>query len=575
MSSAVKLGLSGCLLAFCSITQSVAQEIPPAATNQVEQLIEDRIEVLAQNAEEETDFTEIAEALRIFAENPINLNKTSREELSQLGLLSDVQIDQLLNHIRVYGPLIALEELQAVDGYDLNTIYSILPFVTLKTEWTSEKDWFRKAVTNGKHTFILRSQRVLETQKGYLPVPEGSTSRSYYLGDPWKHYARYRFVYQRKISFGVTAEKDQGEELFRNTQSSFDFYSAHLTVRDIGKIRSVNIGDYQLAYGQGLTLWTGLAFGKSPEAVSIKKNPYGILPYTSVNEFLFKRGMAVSLRQGPWSLDVFYSSRGLDGTLSDSLNQEETFSSFFESGYHRSLSELDKKNSIHETFYGGHLQYSRKRFGIGITGVHSEYNKPLLPSPSLYNRFYFNGKQLTNVGTDYSYLWRNISLFGEVSRSSNSSVAYLNGAIFALDPKVSFSVLNRNYPRDFQSVTSNPFRESSNTINENGTYFGLMIRPVRQITFTGYYDAFSFPWLRYQADSPTEGFEYVIQTTYTPYRGLYMYVRYRVQSKPENAGSHSTPVDIPVDILQRNYRYDITSKISPAVTLHSRVEMIS
>lgn len=562
---------------FCLLLNTsflFAQEVPPQQATQVEQKVEERIENLAQTVDEETDFTEITEALRYFAEHPVNLNKTTREELRQLGLLSDVQIENLFTHIEKYGQLLALEELQAVDGFDLNTIYSILPYVSLKSEWMAEKGWFRKAFRNGKHTLILRTQRVLETQKGFLPVPEGSTSQSYYLGDPWKYYARYRFIYQRKISFGITAEKDQGEEFFKGSQQSFDFYSAHLTVRDLGFIRSLNIGDYQLAYGQGLVAWTGLAFGKTPEAISIKKNPYGILPYTSVNEFFFKRGAAVSFGKGPFTLDVFYSSKNFDGSLSDTINNEETFTSFFESGYHRSPNELDKKNSIKEKFYGSHLQFNKKRLGLGVTVVKSEFSKVLNPSSSLYNQFYFRGNELTVAGVDYNYLWRNVSLFGEATRSDNGTIAYLNGAMFALDPKVSFSVLNRNYPRNYHSLASNPLRESSNAINEKGTYFGIMIKPGRRFTLTAYYDVFSFPWLRYTVHSPTEGFEYMVQGMYTPNKKLNMYVRYRMQSKPENASGDVTPIDVPVDINQRNYRYDIVSKVSQAFTLHSRVEWV-
>jgi hypothetical protein len=565
---------SVCLIFIFWANETFAQEVPPQQATQVEQKIEERIENLAQTADEETDFTEIAEALKYFAEHPINLNKTTREELRQLGLLSDVQIENLFLHISKYGQLLAIEELQAVDGFDLTTIYLLLPYVSLRTEWTAEKDWLKKAFRNGRHTLIMRSQRVIETQNGFLPVPEGSASRSYYLGDPWKHFMRYRFTYQRKISFGITAEKDQGEEFFKGSQKSFDFYSAHLSVRDLGFIRSITIGDYQLAYGQGLVAWTGLAFGKTPEAISIKKNPYGILPYTSVNEFFFKRGAALLLGKGPITLDIFYSSKKFDGTLSDTLNAEETFSSFFESGYHRSPNELDKKNSVNETFYGSHLGFSKNRLGIGFTAMRTEYNKTLAPASQLYNKFYFRGSGLTNVGADYQYLWRNVSLFGEAGRSDNGAVAWLNGAMFALDPKVSFSVLNRHYPRNYHSLAANPLRESSNAINEQGTYFGLMVKPVHRFTLTAYYDVFSFPWLRYSVHSPTEGYEYLLQALFTPNKKLNMYVRYRMQRKPENAAGDVTPIDVPVDISQRNYRYDLVAKVSRAFTFHSRVELV-
>jgi len=554
-----------------SIFNSFSQVVPPASTNE-DQKIEERIENIAQTADENTDFTELADNLKYFSENPINLNSTSKRELEQLDLLTDIQIENYFRHLEKHGKLISLEELQTIDGFDAATIRNILPYVELKESYSLDKQTLYKIFKDGKNFLLIRTQRNLETQKGFRP-PEDS-SDSHYPGNPWKYYARYRFTSGRKLSFGVTAEKDQGEEFFKGTQSSFDFYSAHLFVRDMGFIKSLAFGDYQLAYGQGLTLWTGLAFGKSPDVVNVKKNAYGISPYTSVNEVLFKRGAAISVGSKKFQADLFYSNKKFDGNLTDTLEQIEQFSSFQESGYHRTHSELADKNAVKEEFFGGHLNYKNKNLSLGFTAVRSEFDKSLAPSPQVYNTFYFIGTELTNAGFDYSYLFRNISLFGEAARSDNGSIAYVNGAMISLDPKISFSVVNRNYPREYHALYANAFRESSSNFNETGTCFGLLVRPKQSITLSGYFDAFSFPWLRYQVNAPTSGFEYLSQATYTPNKKLTMYVRYRQTTKPENASGDVTPIDAVVNRTQRNYRFDISTKISKSFTLHNRVEIV-
>lgn len=551
-----------------------AQETP-ANENKADEKIEERIENIAVTADENTDFTEIADQLKYYLEHPIDLNRTSREELLELGLLSEQQAAAMLNHITAHGKLIALQELQSVEGFDLQTIYSILPYVKIGNSFSLGRNSLNRILKEGQHTLILRTQRVLEEQKGFQPIPEGSTSQSYYLGDPWKIYARYRFTFQRKLSIGVTAEKDQGEEFFKGSQSSFDFYSYHLFYRNQGFLKTVALGDYQVAYGQGLTVWSGLAFGKSPEVVNIRKNALGILPYTSVNETFFRRGAAVSVGGKKLVLDVFASIRKMDGNLTDTIEQVEYFSSFQETGYHRSPNELADKNSIKENFYGGHLQFNHQSLKLGFTAIHSEFNKSFSPSPSVYNQFYFNGDKLTNTGFDYSYLFRNISVFGEVARSDNDAVAYLNGALISLDPKVSFAVLNRHYPRNYHSLYSNPLRESSSVLNENGTYFGLQVKPFRQFVLSAYYDAFEFPWLRYLVHSPTNGFEYLVQAAYIPNKKVSMYFRFRETMKPENASGDLTPIDATVNRSQKNYRYDIAAKISSGITLHSRIEFVT
>src|SRR5207244_934487 len=122
----------------------------------------------------------------------------------------------------------------------------------------------------------------------------------------------------------------------------YDFYSFHLMIRDLGIVKKFVVGDYQLGYGQGLTLWSGLAYGKSADVMNIKRNAQGIRAYTSVNEFSLFRGAATSLGYKYFSLDVFYSNRKLDAnfTTIDSVNDIQLISSISQAGYHRTKSEV-------------------------------------------------------------------------------------------------------------------------------------------------------------------------------------------------------------------------------------------
>ncbi|MEP7171570.1 MAG: hypothetical protein ABI855_19520, partial [Bacteroidota bacterium] len=465
------------------------------------------------------------------------------------------------------------EELQSIDGFDLETINSILPYVRVTQEYVPDKESLKKIFKTGKSFLMLRSQRVLETQKGFI-TPEDPSS-THYLGNPWKYYARYRFTCERKISAGITAEKDVGEEFFHGSQKSFDFYSAHLFIRDVGPVKALAIGDYQVEYGQGLTLWTGLAFGKTSEVLNAKKNAPGILPYTSVIEVGFRRGAAVSLGFKKFSFDVFYSKNKFDGNVTDTTDLGEAFqvSSLQTSGYHRTFSEIADKGSLTEKMIGGHVAYKSNSLNIGATAYHSKLSAALFSTPELYNQFNFRGDSVTGLGVDYSYLWRNISFFGEVARSNNGGTAYLNGALIALDPKVSVSLLHRNYQRNYYSAGWNPFRESS-TANEKGFYSGITLKPFSTITLATSFDAFTFPWLRYQVNAPSSGYEFLSQLTYAPNKKVSMYVRYKQQTKPENVSGNLTPIDYLVDKTQRNYRVDTRVKISSSVTLHNRVEFV-
>ena len=57
---------------------------------------------------------------------PIILNHTNPYELQQLGLLSQTQIQAFFQHLKTYGKLISIYELQIIEGFDRATIYSLL-----------------------------------------------------------------------------------------------------------------------------------------------------------------------------------------------------------------------------------------------------------------------------------------------------------------------------------------------------------------------------------------------------------------------------------------------------------------
>ena len=57
------------------------------------------------------------------------MNKVKREDLSELQILSDIQINNLLKHREKNGNLINIYELQSINGFDLETIKKISPFV--------------------------------------------------------------------------------------------------------------------------------------------------------------------------------------------------------------------------------------------------------------------------------------------------------------------------------------------------------------------------------------------------------------------------------------------------------------
>src|ERR1035437_4864743 len=133
---------------------------------------------------------------------------------------------------------------------------------------------------NGERTVLARITQVLEKSKGYLL--DGSTANNFYPGSPQKIFVRYKYSYKNLLQYGITAEKDAGEQFFKGAQKSgFDFYSTHFFAKNIGIIKSLALGDFIVNLGQGLTQWMGLAFKKSSDVLNIKRQEDVLRPYNS------------------------------------------------------------------------------------------------------------------------------------------------------------------------------------------------------------------------------------------------------------------------------------------------------
>ena len=267
-----------CAVALASIVLAQGEDKIP------HDLIEQRVEAAAEQLGEDNDvdLTVLFDLLAGFYLDPMNLNRADAEELGSLQLLNDGHIGALLAHINDHGRLLSIYELQAINGWDARTIQLVLPFVTVRENDKRTQASLKEIMKNATHEVIVRSVLNVEERKGFMDRdnvlgsdytdPDGDALPDFtdtqvadslrnngrvYLGSPVKLFARYRFRYRQNISFGITAEKDEGEEFFQGTQKQgFDFYSAHLFVRNIGPVKALAIGDYQAQFGQGLTYWS-------------------------------------------------------------------------------------------------------------------------------------------------------------------------------------------------------------------------------------------------------------------------------------------------------------------------------
>lgn len=484
------------------------------------------------------NYEELYENLAQILANPMDLNKATKEELQSLFILSEIQINDLLDHREKSGQFISLYELQSISSIDLETLEKLIPFVTVGYDRkTMNQSVWKRMLDEKNNYFILRYERILETKRGYQ-MDTDSSSR--YAGSADKYYFRYRVNHTGDFSFGVTVEKDAGEMLDWNPSSKiygFDNYSVHAQIMNKGIVKNLIVGDFQAQFGQGLMLGGGFGMGKGSESITtIRRANLGFIPYTSLNEFGFFRGLAITVEPiKNLQIHGFGSMVFRDGLSQLNTNTDDSFfTSLTTSGLHRTPRELMARKQIQEYNYGVTLNYRKKSLDAGVQIHETIFSDPLQPTPTPYNQFQFSGDRNLNLGAYVNYSMNNYVLFGEIGHSLNNGVGFNSGVLTSLSPNFDLSLFIRHYDSDFYTFYTNAIAENSIPQNETGIYWGAKYKINSMFTASGYLDLFKFPWLKYRGYAPSTGSEWLTRLTYQPNKSISIFIQARQETKIRN-----------------------------------------
>lgn len=526
---------------------------------------EDRIsETLELGEFGDESHEELIEDYLYYLDNPVNLNSEEMVHLEEIGLLSAFQLEALQQYRRQFGDLLFSNELLMVEGFTETTVTVIAPLVHFgKSEKTLEAEHpsIGKMLTRGQHQLSVNYAERF-----------GETTDENFLGGPQKVQLKYTYHYKQKIRFGIVTEKDAGEPLL------FDFVGAHCHITDIKLtqglvVKDLTLGDYQLSFGQGLTMWSGTSFGKASDGSSVMRRGAGIKPKTSSGEGKFFRGTAVTLKYHDFFATAFYSIRNMDATVSlaDSLDEPELVSALQESGYHRTPDEMAKRNTLRQQVFGGHLCYAGPHLEIGYTLYHLKLGTPLELKPSKYNQFFFQGDRLTDMGLDFRWLKGQTAFFGELSRSDNGAMAGLIGMTMKPKGYIDFSMLYRNYDKRYQSFFNGAFGESSRKQGEEGLYLGVQCAPVARWNLLASCDFFRLKWLTSQVYNPSWGQEYSLKVSHTFGKNASMQLRFKTKTKMKNSSDNHVYTHYPVCYTRHSLNFQIRYGITEALAFSDQV----
>lgn len=566
--------------------------IDTLSTEALNQLLIEQVERLAEDSDEDIDFEDLLENYIFFSENPVNINSTEVMQLVELHLLNVFQYEELQKYRRYYGNFMFLDELEMVEGFDEQTLAIIRPVVCIEKDQSNDKLTLNKMARYGKHQIVGRYEQILEKQQGYQPIDDSALlakPNSRYLGSPQKYQLKYTYNYRNKIRAGFVLEKDAGEIFFTDKVGDtiqkllgdkfyrgFDFVGFHLYAKDLGIVKAAVLGDYQLSFGQGLTMWSGMSFGKAGSGSSVMKQGRGITPKGSASEYAFMRGAAVTLGSGPFSGTVFYSNRMIDANISvvDTIeNEAELVSSLQETGYHRTIGEILDRHAIRQQVVGGHLAYAVAHFEVGYTAHHTWLSAPLELKPSHYNQYYFQGKSLTNQGIDFKYVKGKYALFGEAAMSMNFDSTALRQAqgpltfagLVGLTVKpagyLNFTLMYRDYGKAYQNLMSNAFGEGGRNQGQRGIYLGVEAAPAPYWNILAYVDQFQYTWLTSQVNAPSRGHDYYLRISHSFNRRTQAYLQFRSKTKMKNSTDAFVFSHYPIFYTKNAVRFNINYEL--------------
>ncbi|HMV08590.1 MAG TPA: helix-hairpin-helix domain-containing protein [Cyclobacteriaceae bacterium] len=555
------------LLGNAISTKLFAQDYPQRDVN---------LEILADEIfgfqDLDLNYQKLYETMAQLLANKINLNTASAEELRFLNLLTEQQVQNLITYREENGKLLSVYELQAVPGFDAATIRKIISFV--RVDGSDTGNLLKRVISEPNNYLITRYNRTLEAKRGFKNDESAQTK---FKGDEGDLYLRFRTSKPGDFSFGLTLEKDAGEQLQWNKstqQYGFDFQSFHGQLLNKGRLKNLIVGDYQAQFGQGLLLGGSFGFGKGSEAVTtVRRSNLGFLPYTSANETGYKRGAAATWQVIEYVyLSGFYSNALRDGSVTADSLESSSLSAFQTTGLHRNENELAGRHTAREQNYGVVLNFKKGPVDAGVIFNRIEYNIPISRNPQPYNQFSFSGTTVMNAGAFLNYTFHNFTFFSEGARTIDEGYGITAGILGSLTPRLDIALHFRNYERNFCSLYSNAFSESTMPQNESGLYWGWKYRWSRKFSASGYTDLFRFPWLKFRSYVPSEGHEWLARFSYQPSKNVLIFIQAREESKVRNASyPHANTYETAIG-TKRNYWVNFDYPVSDRIKMKTRAQ---
>ncbi len=380
-------------------------------------ILEDIYNQLSEDGE--IPLEDVQEELIEIAQNPINLNQTTANELSRLHFLSDEQIDAILLYQYLH-PFQEIYELQLIDCLKDYEIRNLLPFVYVGQIKEEKNMYFREVFHYAKHEITLRTDaRNIED----------------FEGDPMYGKLRYRFNYQNRVMAGVTIGRTPGA-----TWENIN-YGGFIELRDMGPMKRIVAGNYQAHFGYGLVIGSPFKRGKTAYIQSTVTTDEGLKKFGSVGDsYNYFHGVGATAKVSSWAdVSAFYSLR--EG----------------------------KEEWNHVVGVNATGRWNRLK--VGITTVENIHQPT--PDPSL------KGNELVStqavMGVNARWNQGKVDIWGELATSQGNQwgIGGIAGIRYTPISDINLLAIYRYYSPEFDNVYANSLCSWSRMKDEHGGYLGV------------------------------------------------------------------------------------------------------
>lgn len=496
--------------------------------------IEEAFEFISQDSEEDENL-EMIEFLRI---NPIVLNEASAREISKIPQISLLTAKNIKAFIKKYP---STNFAQIADSLGLSPYQEIL---------LSNCSVIIKSKIDNSPNLYIRSRSI-----NYLNKTRG-INEGIFLGNEYDIYNRiqYRNGY---FSSGLLTNKDMGEISYSDFISGFVKFQSN----DF----KIIAGDYGLEMGLGSIFWRTFGMRKGAEVISpASQFGNGIREYSSSMEINYFRGISSSYEHKNFRISLWYSDLNRAGGI-DTISNEVT--SVYSTGLFRTELESSKRDIVNEQIIGGDLLFNISNFTFGINTSYFNYS---IPINSVSSR-YFNGKNgyLSSIYAVFAnrFLW----LSSEISSDARSNIMFKSN-IEANFENVDFAISYRYLPDEFRSPYGYNFGENSNLSNEEGIYFALKYKGIKNLAASFYADYYRTLYKTTILPMPSNGIDMFHESIYKVDNKNLFTLRLRHESKSDKFKDEINSSEILFQKERNSLRAEFRHKYSKYLMFRFRAE---